>query len=203
MTLLMKSVAQSILEPYIEMLDIIIQTAFDRYHKQPDKHEHTPRSRASLIHDFMIINAESEFINYPGVSIHDSRGLVLFNFGDEIMLRFKKMDRRLRPANIPTQQALAFEEQGQLPLFQNYPPATHVTAGYVPNDAWTQIDQKIITCYKGNELEWVLPIEPSAVLTSVVTFPQSARKITHQNRRVWPKRNRTEKRKSEAEEKSE
>lgn len=186
MKLLDHSEAETILTPYLDLLDNVIQSAFDRYHSLEDKHEHTPRSRASLIHDFIVINAEKEFSGKQGIECYYTYGLFTVSFYDKVMVRFKKLDSRMKASNIPTHQALCFETQEQL-SFPSFPQQTTVTAGYIPSSTWTEIVQKVITCYKNKKLLWVIPITHSAEHIFVSLFEQKSDLNAPKSNRWKPK----------------
>lgn len=189
MKLLDQSEVKIILTPHMDSLNNVLQLAFDRYHNLNDKHEHTPRSRASLIHDFIVINAEKEFSNITGLECGYTRGLFTVSFYDKVIIRFKKLDYRMKASNIPTQQALCFETQEQLPLpsFPLLPSPTIVTAGYIPNPTWTEINQKVITCYKDKEILWTIPIAHSTKSVIVPLFEQKSDLNTLKSNRWKPK----------------
>jgi hypothetical protein len=142
----------------------------------------TPRSRASVIHDYMVAFARDFFKDDPGIRIFTKRGLSLINIDDSLLLRFKKLDAEKRSRNIPTQQTYLFRAQLELPGI----PAelTHIEAGYVLNELQTMLDGIYITCPNGKRLEWfidltsllganVVPLSPPSALPKA---PAAARK---------------------------
>jgi len=186
MTFLSKTEADTILQPYYSALSRTIEKAFDRYNNFKDKVGHSPRSRASLIHDFMVNEAEKEFDDIPEVSTHSYRGLFALYFHDKLIIRFKKLNNKLKAANIPTQQALRFDAQEQLSLFPGEPIAlATLTAGYVPGQAWTKIEKIAIVCWHNSELLWCLPIEKEE--KNVTEFPQQAQNSEFKRTNTWKK----------------
>jgi hypothetical protein len=153
----------------------------------------TPRSRASVIHDYMVAFARDFFKDDPGIRIFARRGLSLMNIDDSLLLRFKKLDAEKRSRNIPTQQTHLFRAQLELPGI----PAelTHLEAGYVLNELQTALDGVYITCPNGNRLEWFMDLT-SLPGANVVPLPSSAlpeAPAAARKKRIRPKTERKDK----------
>lgn len=121
------------------------------------RHEYSPRTEASIIHDLMISHARREFDSVPGITTPVLHGLFVVNINDAIAVRFKKFDKALQPKNIPTQQSIGYLWQ-QLPLPGMPPEATKLHAGYVFNKLRTGADRVLITCMNGRAVRWVIDL---------------------------------------------
>lgn len=160
MSFLRKDFAENIFNKHYPALDRIFESAFSRYLDTKDRYDHTARSRASLIHDYIVAECYREFIDSTDIKPRRIGSLFILEFIDEnIFMRLKKLDNRYRAANIPTQQAIDFETQEQMILWPNLPPMVYVTAGYVPSADWTKIEKKAVTYMKDGTLRWYLAID--------------------------------------------
>lgn len=145
------------LGPHLDDIRECIEYGFNRYLDLPPEFlaDITPRSRASLVHDFIRAEAKRRFYDDPEIECHDLRGLFLVDFG-EIQLRFKKFNRQFLPQNIPTKQTEAFMIQEPLP---GIPLATKVIAGYQADMLHHAIQCIAIGCPQGRRYRWFFPIE--------------------------------------------
>ena len=75
----------------------------------------------------------------------------------KIAIRFKKLDRNLRPSNIPTRQQYDFATQALLPGFP--PEATNLTFGHKLNSTGTEFDGFWLQCPRGDRNLWSIPID--------------------------------------------
>lgn len=121
------------------------------------RYKHSSRTDASTIHDLMLWNVESRFENDPEVRCMRKRNLFTLNFGNgDVIIRFKKMDKRLNTHNNHTQQS--FEFSHQITLFE---PSINLNAGY----QFVGLGVKVfITCpidSKNNSWVWELTVVPS------------------------------------------
>ena len=152
--------AEDALADHLDSLNRIIQAGFDRYLKTSDRHVHSPRSRASLIHDFIVDEAMAHFSNIKGVHCFFSSQLFLMNFSGKVLLRLKKLGEGNRTSNVSTLQSSMFEDQVQTEMFGE---PVRLTAGYHPNESFTEIIYKIITYFSNNKEQWTIPIEANSV----------------------------------------
>jgi hypothetical protein len=74
----------------------------------------------------------------------------------------KKFNKRRRPSNYLTAQALGILNQAQGELF-DLQDVTFATAGYKLNELETQIDEVAVACHEGQSELWVvdIPEEPT------------------------------------------
>lgn len=153
--------AVTVLKPYLDKLRECVVLAWDDYITQYNdlRFPHTSRTRANIIHDLMCLHAKRQFAPIKGVHIRETNGLFLVDFHGELQIRFKKLNRSMKSSNIPTQQTLHFFEQLEL---EGIPSATRLVIGYILDEAQTQIRTVVITCPKGQEIEWYLELEEPA-----------------------------------------
>jgi len=126
----------------------------------------TPRSRASIVHDFIVSGARKHFLSDSDVQFVTHRGLFIIDFG-RVQLRFKKFNGQLRPQSIPTNQTKAFMIQEELPGF---PLPTKLTAGYKLDNIQQNIDCIAVVCFSDDRCAWFFELERLSK-TEPVRFP--------------------------------
>jgi hypothetical protein len=147
--------AQVDLEPYIARLRRCVKDGISQFQADygPRLYKIQLGTQAGLVRDYIVEEIKTEFDGEAGVSYSTTRNLFLLNVGNRYFLRFKKLDRRLRTRNIPTQLSLDFLLQQPLSLPGMPDPATHLNVGYKPgltlatSTVW-------VTCPDGPALEW-------------------------------------------------
>jgi hypothetical protein len=129
------------------------------------------RSRACLVHDFIVQRASSGFGGDSAVRMIRQDETAKFVFANQILLRFKKADDNGLGSNIETQATLNFvEQQQELPGIPN---VQKVEAVYVLNKLSTQIDRVVIVARDGDVRLWEYVIAPTTT-AEVVQLPLSA-----------------------------
>jgi len=129
------------------------------------------RSRACLVHDFMVKRAISTWSDDVGVRVIHHNETAKFVIADQVLLRLKKADDRGLGANIPTQASLDFiEQQFDLP---GLPDVHKVEVVYQLNTLQTQIDQIVVVARDGHKRLWDYVIAPYTA-TGVIPLPVSA-----------------------------
>jgi hypothetical protein len=176
-------------------IDLCITRAWRDLDEVPAKirSDMSPRTRAAFVNDRTILHARREFENDRRVAfIRGKGGLFVLGICEAFLLRFKKLKPSLRSSNIPTQQAMAFAQQGEL---ENMPPAsTHINAGYILNRMQTEIAAKFVTCPVGKRLEWVIDLTAVSQGEVVPMTPQPGQPKTRTTivPKVTPAPKRTE-----------
>ena len=86
----------------------VMEPAWDKWMEVDGRSSFSPRSRASMVFDFMLENAINEFIDDPNVHIVWEGQTAKFLFRERVLGRFKKAGRNGLGANIETQRDLEF-----------------------------------------------------------------------------------------------
>lgn len=157
-----------------------IENAWDNYTKlySPDlRTRHTARSRASLIHDEIVLEAEVLFDNVVGVRF-ERRGHAFFVYiGQRLVIRFKKFGPSLSVSGIPTQQHLSLiNQQFTLPDFGEM---MTIHAGYKLNTLETALEGTYVVCPRGYGKHWFLnlkDIEDRNSVPNIVQLPVNPQK---------------------------
>ena len=151
--------AKEVLAPYQEEIQECIVSAWKYYHSyfHDIKHIVSSRSRASIIFDFIVNNVRQKFQGRKNVYISDKKRLFLINFGDKVVLRFKKL-RNNKAACIPTQQTLDFFCQVEIP---EVPSPKRFIVGYQLNNIQTEIKAiSVVYPQSANRNYWAYNLEP-------------------------------------------
>ena len=126
------------------------------------------RTRACLVHDFMVQRAISTWTGDSAVRVIRRDETAKFVVAAQVLLRFKKADDRGLGSNIPTQAALDFaEQQHDLPGIPN---VHKVEVVYALNRLQTQIDRVAVVARDGDALLWDYEIAP-ATTAEVISLP--------------------------------
>ncbi len=151
--------AKRVLGKYLDTIRKCIQDGWDRYRTMPTKYvvDFSMRSRSSLVHDFIVAAAKKSFFENPVIQCGYRRNLFQIDFG-EIILRFKKFNRKLRPHSIPTSQSQSYMVQMIQEHIPGIPVATRVTAGYRLDQLQHDIYDVNIVCFGNNECVWCLEL---------------------------------------------
>jgi hypothetical protein len=187
-----------ILGPFLQRLAQCIAQAWRDLEQIPAmiRADMSPRSRAAMVNDRIVVHARREFERDPSVAFTRGRGgLFLLAIRGSFLLRFKKLDAKLRSRNIPTTQASLFEQQHSLELPGMPPAMTHLNAGYILNRMQTEIAATYVTCPVGKRIEWSVDLA-SVSFGDVVTMPPRT-KVRKSRTTIVPKVTETPKRTTE------
>ena len=100
---------------------------FDEEYTAEQKMKLSPRTRANTINDLIVFRARSAFDGHLRANCLDINQMFIVAFNSGIAVRFKKLSEGFTASNIPTQQALAFAQQGVLPGISE---SVNLNAGY-------------------------------------------------------------------------
>ena len=177
-----KELTEKELAPHLAKVQACVLSGVEDYLTNYSSHHHlhSPRSRASLVHDHIVDRIKNAFPS----NIVVQRGLTLL-FINGFAIRFKKFrGKRMRTSNIPTQQTLQFNNQLELEGLGRK--VTHLNAGYLANEFWTDFEC-YITCPDGAGHHWFIHIPKRTSTTPVISIASEQRGVDSQ-KRVQPKR---------------
>ncbi|MDP9417174.1 MAG: hypothetical protein M3P48_04935 [Actinomycetota bacterium] len=91
--LLTEDETRQVMAPYEDRLAAVLSRAFTRWRSLPPEHAlaMSARSRASLIHDYIVDEAGAEFAGDGHVTVTHKRGTVVLVFAGKVAVRFKKV----------------------------------------------------------------------------------------------------------------
>ncbi len=115
------------------------------------------RTRANIVHDFMVDRALAAFSGDAGVRAIVRDQTAKFLFDRRVLVRFKKGDCRGLGINIETQAVLAFTDP-QL-LIPGLPDVQKIDITYFLNDLQTRIDRVAVTARDNDIRLWTYEIE--------------------------------------------
>lgn len=106
-----------ILSPHLDALYMFPRTAWHRYKEISPNFStfFSTRTRSSVVHDLMLNEAASYAAKTDGIrwfSVNRLSGLII---DEQIAIRFKKLDSKKMPSNIPTYQVKKFRGQCNIP----------------------------------------------------------------------------------------
>jgi hypothetical protein len=112
------------------------------------------RTRASFIYDYMRNSAMKRFDDVGGVSLSHGRGFLAVTVCDQVVIRFKKLDKNRRARGVRTKQYELFMLQGNLEGFDQ----VNLVAGYRVDALQTQIAEVLIVCPSGSKNLWYVDV---------------------------------------------
>jgi hypothetical protein len=174
-----------IIEPHKVTFTQCWRDAFTDYRTKYKKTRpvHSPLARAVLLRDHCVDHVVRAFDGNPIVTCRVVNGLFRVEISGatvgvkgSITCRMKKLNRKMLTSNIPTQQALDFEQQKPLqyelfgePLTKDQP--VHINIGYWPNKLWTEPEGVYSTLPNGRlSIKWALKISDDEA-TTVIEMP--------------------------------
>ena len=166
--LLNEDETREVMGPYEERLASVLTRAFSRWQSLPlkDRLDMSPRSRATLVHDFIAVDATDEFFTDEHVTVSRKRGTVVLVFAGKIAVRFKKVTgTSLRYCVGPTRRQHAIHNQ-QLSLDGTDVRLTWATAAWRV-DALGELTQTALLVNNGDQQQYAFDLavtEPADVL---------------------------------------
>jgi len=126
------------------------------------------RTRACLVHDFMVQRAIAAFTADRAVRTIRRDETAKFVFADQVALRFKKADDNGLGSNIETEATLDFvEQQQELPGIPN---VHKIEVVYILNKLRTQIERVVVVARDRDMRLWSYVIAP-ATAAEIVSLP--------------------------------
>ena len=134
----------------------IVLDAWDRWWKNPERLTLYRRTRATLVHNYMMNLGRAGFD--VGVRPIEKQETIYFVVDQKLVFRFKKGDDIGLSSNIDTQAALAFNDPQQ--TLPELPDVGRVDIAYVLNPFETLIDRILVVARDGDRVVWSYPIYP-------------------------------------------
>jgi hypothetical protein len=162
--LLTEDETREVIAPYEGRLADVLSRAAARWRSLPPEHAVTmsARSRASLVHDFIVDEASREFLGDDSVTVSHKSGTVVLVFDGKVAVRFKRVSgASLRYAVGPTSRQQAIHCQ-QLALEGTDVRLTWATAGWRLGDAG-DLAQSALVVNCGGQQMYVLDLATSEV----------------------------------------
>lgn len=157
MGIISEQAAQTLLAPHHDVLFDIVMGAGADYASAKTPAPPSRRTRANILNDAMIDRAKA---NFPGgVAMRHHRNLLLLQFAGtaDVLINFKKLNRRGRPSNYPTPNALLFQQAQQLP---GLPDEIRLTLGYDFDETHQRISEVRVLQQDGDHVVWSYEILP-------------------------------------------
>ncbi len=170
--ILKQKAVERLLRHELPYLGRIIAGAWQRYldtHSLAERLTHTPRSRASLVHDYMVDGARELAETAVHAEVRERGGLFMVLLHGRVAIRFKKLKDDLTTSNIPTQQSFEFSRQSlALPGVRH---VTYLQAGYQLNRSQTKLSAAYLACPNGGRVEWAIPLKIESAAADVIALP--------------------------------
>ena len=154
------------LESHVEHLAAMVKGAWtDAQSLDPElRLVITPRSEASIIHDFMLDRASKYAAKTPGVRYFKRQLMHGIVINDTYAIRFKKFDEDSISSNQPTAQVARFRSQINLPGIDA---VHHLEVGYVTDQLGINVADVRVTCPAGRANSWSASIMGAESITLV------------------------------------
>ncbi|SDB39110.1 hypothetical protein [Bauldia litoralis] len=167
-----KDEVQAILADFEDRMAAILEGAWQEWLDVPRRAALSPRSRASMVFDFIRRRALEEFDSDPEIRAIPKGQTVHFLFHDKVLLRFKKANTRGLGSNIETQAVIEFidPQMSLLPL----PPIYHVEGCYHLDKLATKMALLTVAARQRNKRLWTYEMRRSAD-TRVMPLPMAPR----------------------------
>jgi hypothetical protein len=118
--------------------------------------EHDDSTAASCVRAHMLMNIMRRYDGAAGCNILNVEGLKAFNYWDQAVLRFKKVDSAGRHQNYQTDHQRDFDNQEPLPGLP--PEAVRLTSGYQLDASGQLIERIIVARPLGRSIMWTAQI---------------------------------------------
>ncbi|MET3125459.1 hypothetical protein ABID42_000547 [Arcicella rosea] len=151
--------ASIILEPHYSNIVNSIVGGFEDYQKISEFANTLGRpvtfggcTKGSLIHDQIRVRITEQYEESNLFEARKWNNIFALKLEDDVLIRFKKLDKNKGIANYRTEQHIKFMAQSLIDGFPDQP--TFLFAGYIPDKTWTSIRGVYIACWNGKTIEW-------------------------------------------------
>lgn len=152
------------LRSHLTALDEMVRGAWNDLRDLPSSCQivMSARSRASLVHDFIVERAAQYAKRTPGVRTFERQLMHGLVFDGRYAVRFKKFDEENLSKNQPTLQVVEFRSQVEL---DGIDAAHHLEVGYIADALGISIADVRLACPSGRGNAWVVSISDRGVET--------------------------------------
>jgi hypothetical protein len=112
------------------------------------------RTLANMLNDYIVDDATQRLHDTKSVKLDTELGFTTFLIGSAAV-RIKKVDKKGRYSNYPTQQQIDLLYQR---IFPDVELLTQVIFGYRLDELWREIKQVSFVCWNGNRRHWEIPV---------------------------------------------
>lgn len=148
----------------------VVLDAWDQWWRNPERLTLYRRTRATLVHNYMMNLARPAFGTDTGIYPVEKQETIFFVAEQKLVFRFKKGDDIGLSSNIETQAALAFNDPQQ--TLPELPDVGRVDIAYVLNPFETLVNRILVVARDGDRVVWSYPICPRDVsLTDPIPLP--------------------------------
>jgi hypothetical protein len=155
-----QSAAMEALSPVLPMIYGILDDAVSFYfsdnYSDAARADHDDRAMASCIYSHAEKRMWQAVETVPGLTAIRVQGLLVLNFRDRTLARFKKVRPNGRHSNYQTQQQQDYDDQLPLPGIPE--PAYRLTAGYQLDAAGASLDRIMIARPIGRSVLWTAQV---------------------------------------------
>jgi len=157
MAIVSQEVVCAELAEHLDALDGMVRGAWSDYIALPSECHIVfgLRSRASVVHDFLLSRAAAYAESTAGVRYFKRNLMHGLVFNNRYAIRFKKFDDENRSRNQPTIQVLEYRSQIEL---DGVDAAHHLEVGYVLDSLDTEVLDVRLACPAGHGNAWVTSI---------------------------------------------
>jgi len=153
--------ARELLNPMFSVLYSIPHDAFAAYFVdyKDTAAEHSPVSKASLVHDRMVRLAHERLSQFEGVKAVSPHRRDCFEIKSCVLLQFKKLTDEILPRNYQTEYAKSFNGNDPQSAFKTIPVSLpRLTVGYVADQSGINLSGVYIACQKRFRLNWYIDL---------------------------------------------
>lgn len=162
-------VVKKVLEDFELRMREILEGAWEDWQSMSHRALMSPRSRASVVFDFIKARALAEFDGDANIHAIPKGQTVHFLFRDRVLVRFKKANSAGLGSNIETQAVIEFVDP-QIPLFA-MPPVYHVEVCYHLDKLATRMAMLAVTARQRNNKLWTYELDRPAS-AAVIPLPE-------------------------------
>jgi hypothetical protein len=155
------------LQPHLAGFYKIASSAWDDYQRLPSEALvcFTSRSRASVVHDFMVSRAAGYCEQHSDVVQFEVGGMKGILVRDKYAIRFKKLDNLGLSRNQPTLQVNQFRSQENL---EGLPDVIHLELGYITDEFAIEVREIRLVYPSGKDANlWEVAISDTSIQSVV------------------------------------